>query len=50
MALTNAYLQTTKNLHSIINSVISAKAPERFTNIWGLRVRMIGYISAFSRR
>ena len=32
MALTNAYLHTTKNLHSIINSVISAKAPERFTN------------------
>lgn len=32
MALTNAYLQTTKNLNSIINSVISAKAPERFTN------------------
>ena len=32
MALTNAYLQTTKNLNSILNSVISAKAPERFTN------------------
>lgn len=32
MALTNAYLMTTKNLQSIINSVISAKAPERFTN------------------
>lgn len=32
MALTNAYLQTTKNLQSIINSAISAKAPERFTN------------------
>ena len=32
MALTGAYLQTTKNLQSIINSVISAKAPERFTN------------------
>ena len=32
MALTNAYLQTTKNLQSIINSVVSAKAPERFTN------------------
>lgn len=32
MSLTNAYLQTTKNLQSIINSVISAKAPERFTN------------------
>lgn len=55
MALTNAYLQTTKNLHSIINSVISAKAPERFTNkfledLGFIRVRMIGYISAFSRR
>lgn len=32
MALTNAYLQTTKNLQSIINSVVSARAPERFTN------------------
>lgn len=32
MSLTNAYLQTTKNLQSIINSVVSAKAPERFTN------------------
>lgn len=32
MALTNAYLQTTKNLQSVINSVVSAKAPERFTN------------------
>lgn len=32
MALTNAYLITTKNLESVINSVISAKAPERFTN------------------
>lgn len=32
MALTNAYLMTPKNLQSIINSVINAKAPERFTN------------------
>lgn len=32
MSLTNAYLITTKNLSSIINSVVSAKAPERFTN------------------
>ena len=32
MALTNAYLQTTNNLQSIINSVVSAKAPDRFTN------------------
>jgi hypothetical protein len=31
MALTNAYLQTTKNLQNVINSVVSAKAPERFT-------------------
>ena len=32
MALTTAYLQTTKNLQSIINSLVSAKSPERFTN------------------
>ena len=32
MALMNSYLQTTKNLQNIINSLISAKAPERFTN------------------
>ena len=32
MSLTNAYLITTKNLSSIINSMVSAKAPERFTN------------------
>lgn len=32
MALTTAYLQTTKNLQSIINSLVGAKAPERMTN------------------
>lgn len=32
MALMNAYLQTSKNLQNIINSLVSAKAPERFTN------------------
>lgn len=32
MSLTSAYLITTKNLSSVINSVVSAKAPERFTN------------------
>lgn len=32
MALTSSYLITTKNLESIINSIVSAKAPERFTN------------------
>jgi len=32
MTITSSYLVTTKNLESIINSVVSAKAPERFTN------------------
>jgi Family of unknown function (DUF5343) len=32
MALTNAYLVTTKNLDSFLKSIQSAKAPERFTN------------------
>ena len=32
MSLTQAYLVTTKNLAAVINSVVSAKAPERFTN------------------
>jgi hypothetical protein len=32
MALTTAYLQTTKNLQNIINSLVGAKSPERFTN------------------
>lgn len=32
MSLTQAYLVTTKNLGAVINSIVSAKAPERFTN------------------
>lgn len=32
MSLTSTYLITTKNLNSIINSVVSAKAPDRFNN------------------
>lgn len=32
MALTQAYLMTTKNLSAIINSVVNAKAPDRFSN------------------
>jgi hypothetical protein len=32
MALTNAYLITTKNLDAFLKSIQSAKAPERFTN------------------
>lgn len=31
MSLTSAYLTTTKNLESIINAILTAKAPERFT-------------------
>lgn len=31
MSLTNSYLNSTKNLESIINSVINAKAPDKFT-------------------
>lgn len=31
MALTTSYLSSTKNLESIFNSIIGAKAPERFT-------------------
>jgi hypothetical protein len=32
MALTDSYLITTKNLKSIIESLVGAKSPERFTN------------------
>ena len=32
MALTTSYLSSTKNLDSILNSLINARAPERFTN------------------
>ena len=46
MALTNSYLTSTKNLESIINSVISAKAPERFTNKF---LEDLGYKSSNDR-
>lgn len=32
MGLTNSYLNTTKNFDKIMNSILNAKAPERFTN------------------
>jgi Family of unknown function (DUF5343) len=32
MALTNAYLITTRNLEAFLNAIRSARAPERFTN------------------
>lgn len=31
MSLTNAYLTTTKNLEPVVNAILTAKAPERFT-------------------
>ncbi len=31
MALSTAYLQTTKNLDAVLNSIVNAKAPDRFT-------------------
>lgn len=32
MALTNSYLTSTKKFDAIMNSILSARAPERFTN------------------
>lgn len=32
MSLTNSYLTSTKNFDAIMNSILSARAPERFTN------------------
>lgn len=32
MALTNSYLNTTKNFENMFNSILNAKPPERFTN------------------
>lgn len=46
MAITNSYLTSTKNLESTINSVINAKAPERFTNKF---LEDLGYKSSNDR-
>lgn len=46
MAITNSYLTSTKNLESIINSVINAKAPERFTTKF---LEDLGYKSSNDR-
>lgn len=32
MALTTSYLTSTKNFEGIMNSILGARAPERFTN------------------
>lgn len=42
MALTNSYLNSTKNLESIINSVINAKAPDKFTTLRQDFLRILG--------
>ena len=46
MSLTNSYLTSTKNLEGIINSIVSAKAPERFTNKF---LEDLGYKSSNDR-
>lgn len=33
MALTSAYLTSVKNFEGIMNSILGAKAPDRFTNL-----------------
>jgi hypothetical protein len=43
MGLPSAYLVTTKNLEGIINSLISAKAPDRIT---GAFLKTLGYTSS----
>ena len=46
MALTNSYLVSVKNFEAIMNSILAARAPERFTNKFledlGFKAVMIG--------
>ena len=46
MSLTSAYLNTTKNFKVIMNTVLAAKAPERFT---GKFLRDLGFKSSNNR-
>ena len=46
MALTTAYLITTKNLEGFLNAIKSAKAPERFTNTF---LKQLDYSSSNDR-
>ena len=46
MALTNAYLVTTKNLDGFFNALLSAKAPERFNNTF---LTELGFTSSNDR-
>lgn len=46
MALTNSYLTSVKNFEGIMNSILGAKAPERFTNKF---LEDLGYKSSNDR-
>ncbi len=46
MALTNAYLTSVKNFEGIMNSILGARAPERFTNKF---LEDLGYKSSNDR-
>ena len=46
MALTNSYLVSTKNFEGIMNSILGARAPERFTNKF---LEDLGYKSSNDR-
>ena len=46
MALTNSYLTSTKNFEGIMNSILGARAPERFTNKF---LEDLGYKSSNDR-
>lgn len=46
MALTTAYLTSTKNFEGIMNSILNARAPERFTNKF---LEDLGYKSSNDR-
>ena len=46
MALTNSYLTSVKNFEGIMNSILGAKAPERFTNKF---LESLGYKSSNDR-
>lgn len=46
MSLTNCYLVSTKNFEGIMNSILGARAPERFTNKF---LEDLGYKSSNDR-
>ena len=46
MALTTSYLTSTENFEGIMNSILGARAPERFTNKF---IEDLGYKSSNDR-